>query len=104
MIKCRCCPDLVQFHGFRTVEVLHDTPPGSPKNCPGAKGGSVQINPSRPVSFYMVKPRFSPSRDQSSSVQSSRPLGFGLVFSDQPAASRLEHYELACVNSTWNLG
>ncbi|KAF3561706.1 hypothetical protein DY000_02015701 [Brassica cretica] len=104
MIKCRCCPDLVQFHGFRTVEVLHDTPPGSPKNCPGAKGGSVQINPSRPVSFYMVKPRFCPSRDQSSSVQSSRPLGFGLVFSDQPAASRLEHYELACVNSTWNLG
>ncbi|KAL0803568.1 hypothetical protein Bca101_096058 [Brassica carinata] len=97
MIKCRCCPDLVQFHGFRSVEVLLYTPPGSPKNCPGAKGGSVQISPSRPVSFYMVKPRFCPSRDQSSSVQSSRPLGFGQVFSDQPAASRLEHCELACI-------
>ncbi|KAF3508448.1 hypothetical protein F2Q69_00005925 [Brassica cretica] len=31
-------------------------------------------------------------------------LGFGKVLSDQPAASRLEHCELACVNSTWNLG
>ncbi|KAL0689333.1 hypothetical protein Bca4012_089011 [Brassica carinata] len=94
MIKWRCCPDLVQFHGFRSVEVLKfDTPPGSPKNCPEAKGGSVriQISPYRPVSFFMVKPRFFPSRDQSSPVQSSRPLGFGHVLSDQPAASRLEH-------------
>ncbi|KAF2615803.1 hypothetical protein F2Q70_00012345 [Brassica cretica] len=40
MIKWRCCPELVQFHGFRSVEVLLDTPPGSPKNCPGGKGGS----------------------------------------------------------------
>ncbi|KAF2570336.1 hypothetical protein F2Q70_00002379 [Brassica cretica] len=29
-IKWRCCPRLVQFHGFRSVEVLLDTPPGSP--------------------------------------------------------------------------
>ncbi|KAG2247481.1 hypothetical protein Bca52824_087109 [Brassica carinata] len=37
-----------------------DTPPGSPKNCPGAKGGyvRVQISLSRPVRFFMVKPRF----------------------------------------------
>ncbi|KAF2613820.1 hypothetical protein F2Q70_00008977 [Brassica cretica] len=53
--------------------------------------GSVQMNSSRPVSFYMVKPRFCPSRDQSSPVQSRHPLGFGQVLSDQPAASRLEH-------------
>ncbi|WZZ50354.1 hypothetical protein YC2023_050461 [Brassica napus] len=70
--------------------------PGSPKNCPEAKGGSVrvQISLSRPVSFFMVKPRFCPSRDQFSPVQSSRPLGFGHVLSDQPATSRLEHCEL----------
>ncbi|KAF3514294.1 hypothetical protein F2Q69_00002442 [Brassica cretica] len=44
---------------FESVEVLLDTPPGSPKNCPEAKGGSVrvQISLSRPVSFFMVKPR-----------------------------------------------
>ncbi|WZZ89565.1 hypothetical protein YC2023_118144 [Brassica napus] len=77
MIKWRCCPELVQFYGFRSVEVLLDTPPGSPKNCPEAKGGSVrvQISLSRLVSFFMVKPRFCPSRDQFSPVQSSRPLG-----------------------------
>ncbi|KAF2579009.1 hypothetical protein F2Q68_00004513 [Brassica cretica] len=42
----------------RSVEVLLDTPPGSPKNCPEARGGSVrvQISLSRPVSFFMVKP------------------------------------------------
>ncbi|KAL0644366.1 hypothetical protein Bca4012_042656 [Brassica carinata] len=93
MIKWRCCPELVQLYGFRSVEVLLDTPPGSPKNCPEAKGGSVrvQISLSRPVSFFTVKPRFCPSRDQISPVQSSRPLGFGQVLSDQPAASRLEH-------------
>ncbi|KAF3582725.1 hypothetical protein DY000_02030737 [Brassica cretica] len=39
MIKWRCCPELVQFYGFISVEVLLDTQPGSPKNCPGAKGG-----------------------------------------------------------------
>ncbi|KAF3590728.1 hypothetical protein DY000_02025159 [Brassica cretica] len=73
MIKWKCCPELVQVHGFRSVEVMLDTPLGSPKNCPGAKGGSVrvQISLSRPVSFFMVKPRFFPSRDQSSPVQSS---------------------------------
>ncbi|KAF2571476.1 hypothetical protein F2Q70_00002540 [Brassica cretica] len=59
MIKWRCCPELVQFHGFRSVEVLLDTPPGSPENCPEARGDSVrvQISLSRPVSFFMVKPR-----------------------------------------------
>ncbi|KAG5374496.1 hypothetical protein IGI04_042176 [Brassica rapa subsp. trilocularis] len=56
-----------------SVEVLLDTPPGSPKNCPEARG------------------------DQSIPVQSRRPLGFGQVFSDQPAASRLEHCELVPV-------
>nr|VDD08645.1 unnamed protein product [Brassica oleracea] len=96
MIKWRCCPELVQFYGFRSVEVLLDTPPGSPKNCPEAKGGSVRIQISlpRPVSFFMVKPRLCPRKDQSSPLHSSRPLGFGHVLSDQPAASRLEHCEL----------
>ncbi|CAN6932630.1 unnamed protein product, partial [Brassica oleracea] len=76
MVKRKCCPKLVQIHGFRSVEVQLDTPPESPKNCPGAKGGSVQV--------------------ESSPVQSRRPLGFGQVLSDQPAASRLEHCELFC--------
>ncbi|KAF2551734.1 hypothetical protein F2Q68_00033697 [Brassica cretica] len=69
-IKWRCCPRLVQFHGFRSVEVLLDTPPGNLKNCPEAKGCSVQvqISPSRPVSVYMIKPRVFPSQDQSSPV------------------------------------
>ncbi|KAF3527251.1 hypothetical protein DY000_02039473 [Brassica cretica] len=90
MIKWRCYPELVQVHGFRSVEVLLDTPPGSPKSCQGAKGGSVrvQISPSRPVSVFMIKPRVCPSRDQFSPVQSSRPLGFVQVLSDQPAAYR----------------
>ncbi|WZZ70104.1 LOW QUALITY PROTEIN: hypothetical protein YC2023_081474 [Brassica napus] len=66
-LMIKCCPELVQIHGFRSVEVLLDAPPGSPKNCPEAKGGSVrvQISPYRPVSFYMIKPRVSPSQDQS---------------------------------------
>ncbi|KAF3555787.1 hypothetical protein F2Q69_00015690 [Brassica cretica] len=65
MIKWRCCPELVQFHGFRSVEVLLDTPPGSPKNCPEARGGSVRVQISllRPVSFFMVKPRLCPRED-----------------------------------------
>ena len=94
MIKRKCCPELVQVYGFRSVEVLLDTPPGSPKNCPEAKGGFVQISLSGPISFFMVKPRFCPNRDRFSPVHSSRPLGFGQVLSDQPAASRLEHCEL----------
>ncbi|KAF2618146.1 hypothetical protein F2Q68_00038695 [Brassica cretica] len=90
MIKFRYCPELVQFHGFRSVEVLLDTPPRCSKSCPEAKGRSVrvQISLSRPVSVYMVKLRFCQSRDQFSPVQSSRPLGFGKVSSDQPAAYR----------------
>ncbi|KAF3589525.1 hypothetical protein F2Q69_00031922 [Brassica cretica] len=97
MIKLRCHPEVVQIHGFRSVEVLLDTPPGSPKNCPEARGGSVRvhISLSRPISFFMVKPRLCPSRDQFSPVHSSRPLGFGQVLSDQPAASHLEHSSLA---------
>ncbi|KAF3560277.1 hypothetical protein F2Q69_00016278 [Brassica cretica] len=61
-IKWRYRLELVQIRGFRSVEVLLDTPPGSPKNCPEAKGGSVrvQISLSRPVSFFMVKPRLCP--------------------------------------------
>ncbi|KAG5373775.1 hypothetical protein IGI04_042900 [Brassica rapa subsp. trilocularis] len=90
MVKWRCLPELVQFHGFRSVEVMLDTPPRSPKNCPESRGGSVrvQISLSRPVSFFMVKPRLCPRQDQSSPVKSSRPLGFGQVLSDQPAAYR----------------
>ncbi|KAF2583227.1 hypothetical protein F2Q68_00004436 [Brassica cretica] len=53
--------------------------------------GDDQQESVEPVSFFMVKPRFCPSRDQFSPVQSSHPLGFGHVLSDQPAASRLEH-------------
>ncbi|WZY99625.1 hypothetical protein YC2023_071954 [Brassica napus] len=96
MVKWRCCPELVQIHGFRSVEVLLDIPLGKPKNCPEARGGSVrvQISPSRPVSVFMIKPRVCPSRGQFSPVQSRRLLGFGQVLSDQPAASRLEHCEL----------
>uniref|UniRef100_A0A0D3APF2 Uncharacterized protein n=1 Tax=Brassica oleracea var. oleracea TaxID=109376 RepID=A0A0D3APF2_BRAOL len=95
MIKWKCYPEFVQVHGFRSVKVMLDTPSGSPKNCPEAKGGSVrvQISLSRPVSFVMVKPRFCPSQNQSSPVRSSRPLGFGQVLSDQPVSSRLEHSE-----------
>ncbi|KAF2598330.1 hypothetical protein F2Q68_00010203 [Brassica cretica] len=93
-IKWRCRPELVQIHRFRSVEVMLDTPPGSPKNCPEAKGGSVrvQISTSRPVSVFMMKPRLCPSRDQSSPVKTFI-LVFGHVLSDQPAASRLEHCE-----------
>ncbi|WZZ81632.1 hypothetical protein YC2023_102204 [Brassica napus] len=71
-IKWRCHPKLVQIHEFISVEVLLDTPPGSPKNCPEAKGGSirVQISLSRPVSFFMVKPRS--VEVEISSVQSSQ--------------------------------
>ncbi|WZZ27501.1 hypothetical protein YC2023_010902 [Brassica napus] len=69
--------ELVQFYGFRSVEVLLDTLPGSPKNCPEARGGSVrvQISLSRPVSFFMVKPRLCPKQYQSSPLQSYRQLG-----------------------------
>ncbi|WZZ88571.1 hypothetical protein YC2023_117150 [Brassica napus] len=45
----------------------------------------------------MVKPRFCPSRDQSSPLQSSRQSGFGQVLSDQPAASRLEHLQVPVI-------
>ncbi|KAF3523656.1 hypothetical protein F2Q69_00049994 [Brassica cretica] len=90
MIKWRYCPELFQFHGFRSVKVLLDTPPGSPKNCSGAKGGSVQISLSRPVSFFMVKPRFCPSRDQF-------PLSLKIVSQQEAGLSGVE-----CLVRIWN--
>ncbi|KAF2582548.1 hypothetical protein F2Q68_00004558 [Brassica cretica] len=83
MINWRCCSELVQFHGFRSVEVLKlDTPPRSPKNSPEAREGSTRVE------FIpdQYQGRLFPSGDQSSPVKSSRPLGFGQVFSDQAAA------------------
>ncbi|KAF2540061.1 hypothetical protein F2Q68_00032027 [Brassica cretica] len=70
---------------------------------PSKVSSDPRISLSRPVSVFMMKPRLCPSRDQSSPVKMFI-LGFGHVLSDQPAASRLEHCELACVNSTSNLG
>ncbi|KAF2558231.1 hypothetical protein F2Q68_00015278 [Brassica cretica] len=78
MVKRRCCLERDQFHGFISVKVLKfNTPPGGSKNCPEAEGGSVrgQISLSRPVSFFMRKPRLCPIRDQLSPVQSNRLLG-----------------------------
>ncbi|KAL0825386.1 hypothetical protein Bca101_049063 [Brassica carinata] len=86
MIKWKCYPEFVQVHGFRSVKVMLDTPSGSPKNCPEAKAEVLSKSRSIP----------------SSPIKSS--LGFGQVRSDQPTASRLEHCELVCLNSTWNLG
>ncbi|CAG7871018.1 unnamed protein product, partial [Brassica rapa] len=62
-----------QFHGFRSVEVLLDTPPGSPKKCPEARGASVrlQISLYRPVCVFMEKPRLCPRQDQSSPIKYS---------------------------------
>ncbi|KAF3496113.1 hypothetical protein DY000_02054779 [Brassica cretica] len=59
-------------HVLRSVEVLLDTLPRSPKNCPEAKGGSVRVQISllRPVSFLLVKPRS--FQIETSSVQSSQ--------------------------------
>ncbi|KAF2563626.1 hypothetical protein F2Q70_00015570 [Brassica cretica] len=76
--------------------------------------GSIQMNPSRPVSsfddqskvlsgvssdqsveacrFLHGEAKVCRSRDQFCPVKSRRPLGFGQVLSDQPAASRLEHW------------
>ncbi|KAF2582431.1 hypothetical protein F2Q68_00004546 [Brassica cretica] len=85
MIKWKCCPELVQFHGFRSVVFMKlETPAGNPKNCPEAREGSTRVE----FSPDQYQGRFCPSGDQSSPVKSSRPLGFGQVFSDQPAAYR----------------
>ncbi|KAF2553081.1 hypothetical protein F2Q68_00036697 [Brassica cretica] len=95
IIKWRCCPELVLFHGFRSVEVPLDTPPGSPKNCPGAKGDSVKISLSRPVSVFMVKPRLCPRKDQS--IHSSHVVNWVLAKSS-PINQLLigkEHCEVA---------
>ncbi|WZY99852.1 hypothetical protein YC2023_072181 [Brassica napus] len=83
MIKWRCCPRSVQFLGFSSVEVM---------NCSEAKEGAVRVE----FSPDQYQGRFCTSQDQSSPVQSRRPLGFGHALSDQPAASCLEHCELAC--------
>ncbi|WZZ15336.1 hypothetical protein YC2023_108425 [Brassica napus] len=86
-IKWRCFPRLVQFHGFRSVEVLLDIPPKCPKNCPAAKGDSVQISLSRRVSFFMMKSRLCPSQDQSSPVQSSQGVPWvPVIFKDSFSA------------------
>ncbi|WZY93667.1 hypothetical protein YC2023_065996 [Brassica napus] len=80
IVKWRCRPELVQIHGFRSNEVLLDTPPGNPKNCPEARGGSVQvhISLSRPFSFFHGEAEVvSKTRSfQSSPVKAS--LGFWL--------------------------
>ncbi|WZZ15420.1 hypothetical protein YC2023_108509 [Brassica napus] len=72
-----------------------NTAPGSRRTVQKLEEVRVQISLSRPVSFFMVKPRFCPNQDQSTPVQSSRPWGFGQVLSDQPAASRLEHWVIS---------
>ena len=81
MIKWRCCRELVQFHGFRSVEVLKlDTP----NNSPEAREGSTRVE----FSPDQYQGRLFPSGDHSIPVKSSCPFGFGQVFSDQPAAYR----------------
>ncbi|WZY99966.1 hypothetical protein YC2023_072295 [Brassica napus] len=60
------------------------------KNCSEAKEGAVRVK----FSPDQYQGRFCTSQDQSSPVQSRRPLGFGHVLSDQPATSCLEHCEL----------
>ncbi|KAF2608548.1 hypothetical protein F2Q68_00045354 [Brassica cretica] len=75
MIKWRYCPELFQFHGFRSVEVLLDTPPGSPKNCSGAKGGSVQVEISS-VQSSKSSLGFWPSPLRSTSCFSPRTLSW----------------------------
>ncbi|WZY99965.1 hypothetical protein YC2023_072294 [Brassica napus] len=57
------------------------------KNCSEAKEGAVRVK----FSPDQYQGRFCTSQDQSSPVQSRRPLGFGHVLSDQPATSCLEH-------------
>ncbi|KAF2613225.1 hypothetical protein F2Q70_00011444 [Brassica cretica] len=77
-----------------SVEVLKlDTPPRSPKNSPEAREGSTRVE------FIpdQYQGRLFPSGDQSSPVKSSRPLGFGQVFSDQAAA--YQHRTLALVTT-----
>ncbi|KAF3583829.1 hypothetical protein F2Q69_00030072 [Brassica cretica] len=50
------CPELVQFYGFRSVEVLLDTPPGSPKNCPEARGDKIiPVHSSHVVNWVLAK-------------------------------------------------
>ncbi|KAG2272279.1 hypothetical protein Bca52824_066834 [Brassica carinata] len=62
--------ELFQIHGFRSISpILTEV-----QELSEAKGGSVriQISLSRPVSFFMVKPRLCPRQDQSSPLQSRR--------------------------------
>ncbi|KAF2611174.1 hypothetical protein F2Q70_00011270 [Brassica cretica] len=86
-----CCPELVQFYGVRSVELLKfDTPPESPKICPESREGSTRVD----FSPYQYQGRLCPSQDKSSPFQSSRPLGFGQVLSDQASAFCLEHLQV----------
>ncbi|KAF2562478.1 hypothetical protein F2Q70_00015270 [Brassica cretica] len=97
MIKWRCCPRLVQFHGFRSVEVLLDTPPRNPKNCPGAKGGLFESRSVRPNLLVSIRSSRGSVQVEISSVQSSRDVHLGFWLSDQPAASRLEHLQVLVI-------
>ncbi|KAL0667698.1 hypothetical protein Bca4012_030402 [Brassica carinata] len=86
MVKRRCCQERDQSHGFRSVKVLKfDTPPGSPKNCPEAKAEVLS---------------------KSRSAQSSQVVHWVLAKSSSinQLLIDIEHCELACLNSTWNLG
>ncbi|WZZ03199.1 hypothetical protein YC2023_089120 [Brassica napus] len=100
--EAKLCAVQDQFSSMVSVQsrLWFDTLFKFQKNCSEAKEGAVQVE----FSPDQYQGRFCTSQDQSSPVKSRRPLGFGHVLSDQPAASRLEHCELVCLNSTWNLG
>ncbi|KAF3579880.1 hypothetical protein DY000_02030767 [Brassica cretica] len=97
-IKWKCCAELVQFHGFRSVEVLLDTPSGSLTNCPEAKGAEV-MSKSRSVQSNPVKAslRFWPSLLRSTSCLSAKSTCFlNLVpsgFKETPYSLDREHSE-----------
>ncbi|KAF3595955.1 hypothetical protein DY000_02020761 [Brassica cretica] len=95
--KGRFCPTEGQSNEdhFRWEASQHESDQCS--QFPLYSSGSAVRSYFRPVSFFMVKPRFCPSRDQSSPLQSSRQSGFGQVLSDQPAASRLEHLQVPVI-------
>ncbi|KAF2553378.1 hypothetical protein F2Q70_00036841 [Brassica cretica] len=78
------------------------TPPGSPKNCPEANGGSVrvQISPSRPASVYMVSQgsvqvEISPVMSKSSLGFWPSPLRSTSCFSPRTLEDRVA-YRLEC--------
>ncbi|KAF3601625.1 hypothetical protein F2Q69_00034949 [Brassica cretica] len=55
MNKWRCFPELVQFYGFRSVEVLLDTPLGSLKNCAEAREVDFVISVTAPRSPGLLR-------------------------------------------------